>query len=62
MNDKSVAKRLNYQSAGDVGCPMVSERQNDFRWSAKWISPSGEKKQNYYFLARKEFHVSKKKR
>ena len=39
---------------------MVMEKQAESRWSAIWIMPTGEKKQNYYFLARKEFKMTAK--
>jgi hypothetical protein len=60
MHDKIVSQNLKYLPVDGAGCPMVMETNENIRWSAKWISPAGEKNQNYYFLARKKFHITEK--
>ncbi len=58
MHDKSSTRNLASLPHDAAGVShMVIEPQADLRWSAVWITPQGEKKQNYYFLARNGFQV-----
>lgn len=43
-----------------AGMPCLREdTKNPFAWTARWISVSGEKHENFYFLARKRFVIAR---
>ncbi len=58
MHDKAAIRNLKNSPLDVSGCPMVMEAQANIRWSAKWITPPGDRKQNYYFQARKCFQTA----